>query len=38
MRESKKHKNIFRLPGVIVPSAPVVTPQGDIVIPAPVVT
>ena len=37
MRESKKHKNIFRLPGVIVPSA-VVTPRGDIVIPAPAVT
>ena len=31
-------KNIFRLSGEIVPSAPVVTPQGDVVIPAPVVT
>ena len=38
MRESKKHKNIFRLPGIIVPPALVVTPQGDIAIPAPVAT
>ena len=38
MREAKKRKNIFRLPGEIVPSAPLVTPKGDVVIPAPVVT
>ena len=36
MREAKRRKNIFRLSGQIVPSAPVVTAQGDVVIPAPV--
>ena len=38
MREAKKCKKMFKLPGEIVPSAPVVTPQADVVIPAPVVT
>ena len=38
MREARKCKKIFKLHGEIVPSAPVVIPQGDIVIPVPVVT